>query len=118
MVKCVKLAGVLLFVMVPAAGAAFVEVTDGAGRYVCMEAENCDSPASGWEAAADATAGGSRYMAGTQGKCASCTMDFPVRFNGSGYYRVYLRCSSTGNDDNDAYITLDGTGGWVFSDGQ
>ena len=79
--------------------------------------ENATAVVSGWEGADAVDASGGAFMRATEGKCEECRMEFDVEFSQPGYYRVYLRCQSTGTDDNDAYIFIDGASGVVDDDG-
>jgi hypothetical protein len=79
---------------------------------VSAETENAAKITS-WTEHSDGAASGGKFMEAQKKKCSSCTMDFPIHFSQTGYYRIYIRCKSTGTDDNDAYMTLDGVGGYV-----
>ena len=83
---------------------------------VCAETENAAKVTS-WSEHSDGAASGGKYMKATKGKCSSCTMDFPAHFTQTGWYRIFIRCRSTTHSDNDAYMTLDGKGGFVQDGG-
>lgn len=73
-----------------------------------FEAESGRIIGGGWDLVEDPTARTGRYARSLLKKERSARLVFPVNFPRPGRYRVWLRCRSSSDHDNDCYIMLDG----------
>ena len=92
-----------------AATRTFVEA-DGC---VSMEAENYTKLTKGWKKGTGESASGDAYLIATQKRSKNARVEYRIRFTRKGWYRVWIRASSTSHGDNDCYVFLDGKPGSV-----
>lgn len=79
---------------------------------VSMETENADTKGK-WKEEDPADGSSGKYLTATGRRSRTDAIEFHVTFTSIGWFRVWLRCRSTSDADNDCFVMLDGEVGSV-----